>query len=1279
MAGTSYTRQSTLTDGDTITAGLFNAEYNQLVTAFSYSATGTNGHQHDGGAGEGGNIEIIGDQDFKNKIVVDTSNNRWSVFVEVGGSAVEQVRIEDGVVYPVTDSDVDLGTDTLRFKNAYIDSLTATGNLTVGGNITVTGNVDVDGIVEFDGLSGTGAVTVTNILDEDNMASDSATALATQQSIKAYVDAQQDTVDTFGEVLALSNTTAGTDISVSTDDKVQFRDAAIYINSSADGQLDIVADTEIQIAATTIDINGAVALNGAVTGATNITLSGELDAATGDFSGAVDIDGALDVAGTTNLDVVDIDGAVDMATTLTVAGNVDFNGDLDVDGTIEFDAISGTGAVTVTNILDEDNMSSNSATALVTQQSIKAYVDAQVTAQDLDLTDGTTTIAIDLDSEALSVLGGTGVTSTASGNGVTLAIDSTVATLTGSQTLTNKTLTSPDVNTPDIDGGTIDGTVIGGATAAAGSFTTVGATGNITVGGTVDGRDVAADGTKLDGIEASATADQSNAEIRTAVEAATDSNVFTDADHTKLNAIEASADVTDTANVTAAGALMDSELTAIASVKALNQGVATGDSPTFVDVTATSLDISGDIDVDGTTNLDVVDIDGAVDMASTLAVAGAATFNSSVLLSGTGGLTTTGGNNLTVSGSVADHAGLIFATHAILPAEAGAEASANVIDIGANGNEFKSLYLNTSIINDSGFTIDSGGDITFDASGADIFFGAAGNVGSINMASNNLSISSLVSDADMLFKGNDNGTTITALTLDMSAAGAATFSSSVSLGGNLAFTAADGMEISAKESLVVTIDSDDNQSSRTFAVRSGASGSYESLMTLIEDGGAVFNEDSSDQDFRVESDSNANAFHVDGATSIVGINTNDISSYTTSNSFVSKGRDFALVGAAGSGAVSNQIRFWQDSGTAYEIARMTINVGAGQINRGEMEFSVNNGGGLRQWLDVDYGGNVTFNEGGHDSDFRVETVGASHALFVEGSSNYVGLITSAPTQPLSLGTRSGANLNFIDGTTNTAATDTGIFVSGSTTNDASTKLGMLLANNENNFGARSPIIGFSALSSSNNYNHMYAAINGRKISNGADTNWNMGQLEFSTGSGTGPHIRAVLDKNGGLITTPIATGHTVFNEDGIDADFRVESDANAHMLFVDAGQNKVKIGSSADPAVGFSQLQVGAMGIHGALGLSGTNPNDTGIPINQGGSGGTALIVASNNTGNAQNTDSAVYMVQFYYDGNHTPTKTKIAGDDFITIGKTGSSPNETMTLTNTAGGNGTATIFMCT
>lgn len=132
-------------------------------------------------------------------------------------------------------------------------------------------------------------------------------------------------------------------------------------------------------------------------------------------------------------------------------------------------------------------------------------------------------------------------------------------------------------------------------------------TGAITTNSTFDGRDVATDGTKLDGIEsnatadqtdaeiraaveaasdsnvftdadhtklngieASATADQSNAEIRAAVEAASDSNVFTDDDHSKLNAIEASADVTDATNVTAAGALMDSEVTNLAQVKAFD-------------------------------------------------------------------------------------------------------------------------------------------------------------------------------------------------------------------------------------------------------------------------------------------------------------------------------------------------------------------------------------------------------------------------------------------------------------------------------------------------------------------------------------------------------------------------------------------------------------------------------------------------------------------------------------------------------------------------------------
>jgi hypothetical protein len=129
---------------------------------------------------------------------------------------------------------------------------------------------------------------VTGIADEDNMASDSATKLATQQSIKAYVDAQVATVDTLAEVLAIGNTTGATDIDVDGAQKVQFRDAAIYINSSVDGQLDIVADTEIQIAATTVDLNGNLDVSGTL-GVTGVATLASLVATTADINaGTID-------------------------------------------------------------------------------------------------------------------------------------------------------------------------------------------------------------------------------------------------------------------------------------------------------------------------------------------------------------------------------------------------------------------------------------------------------------------------------------------------------------------------------------------------------------------------------------------------------------------------------------------------------------------------------------------------------------------------------------------------------------------------------------------------------------------------------------------------------------------------------------------------------------------------------------------------------------------------------------------------------------------------------
>ena len=105
------------------------------------------------------------------------------------------------------------------------------------------------------------------------------------------------------------------------------------------------------------------------------------------------------------------------------------------------------GTISGTSIKDEDNLASDSDSHLATQQSIKAYVDSQVTAQDLDFqADSGGALSIDLDSETMTFTGGTGIDTSGSGNAVTFAIDSTVATLAGTQTFTNKTLTSPKIN-----------------------------------------------------------------------------------------------------------------------------------------------------------------------------------------------------------------------------------------------------------------------------------------------------------------------------------------------------------------------------------------------------------------------------------------------------------------------------------------------------------------------------------------------------------------------------------------------------------------------------------------------------------------------------------------------------------------------------------------------------------------------------------------------------------------------------------------------------------------
>jgi hypothetical protein len=195
-------------------------------------------------------------------------------------------------------------------------------------------------------------------------------------------------------------------------------------------------DNDINTLDANLDVNNFAITTGVTNGDITVTPNGTGSIKLGamkfngttlssDDSTIININEGLIVDGTAN-----ISGATTLATSLTLA----------------------TGA-TVTGILDEDNMSTDSATQLATQQSIKAYVDSQVTAQDLDFAcDDSTTLSIDLDSESLQFSGGTGITTAGTGNTVTIAIDGTVTTLTGSQTLTNKVLTAPTINAATMTG-----------------------------------------------------------------------------------------------------------------------------------------------------------------------------------------------------------------------------------------------------------------------------------------------------------------------------------------------------------------------------------------------------------------------------------------------------------------------------------------------------------------------------------------------------------------------------------------------------------------------------------------------------------------------------------------------------------------------------------------------------------------------------------------------------------------------------------------------------------
>ena len=496
-----YTRQSTFADGDTITAALFNDEYNQLVNAFAYSSSSASstGHRHDGTAGQGGNIHTIGDLDFLNKIVVDSTNNRWGFYVEVSSAAVEQIRLQDGALLPVTDSDIDLGTTSLRFKDTFTDSITTTGNVDVGGNLTVTGtttfnggtitmgdaatdnvvfgadvdssiipddddtydlgsssqqwrNIFIDGTAEIDTLALDGT-TVTSTAAELNIL-DGVTSTAAELNILDGVTSTTAELNILDGVTATATELNILDGVTSTTAELNILDGVTSTAAELnilDGVTSTTAELNILdgVTSTTAELNildGVTATAAEINALDGITSTvSELNIVDGDTSATsttladadrvvVNDNGTMVQVALTDFETY-FESALDTLSNVTTVGALNAgsitsgfgaidNGSsaITTTGTVTYGSLSD-GTITITAFVDEDDMSSNSATLVPTQQSVKAYVDTQLTAEDLDVTTDSGTIAIDLDSETLTI-GGTSneIETSATGNAVTIGI-----------------------------------------------------------------------------------------------------------------------------------------------------------------------------------------------------------------------------------------------------------------------------------------------------------------------------------------------------------------------------------------------------------------------------------------------------------------------------------------------------------------------------------------------------------------------------------------------------------------------------------------------------------------------------------------------------------------------------------------------------------------------------------------------------------------------------------------------------------------------------------------
>ena len=411
-----YTRQSTFTDGDTIFASLLNNEYDQLAAAFNVSS----GHTHDGTTtGDGGPISKL----FSNAITFGTNVNA-DVVVTFDATSNDGVLswMEDEDYFQFSD-DILLSTDEkILFRDSAISiNSSVDGRLNIAADtdiVVATTTLDVNANADISGTLKVGSgATVSTILDEDNFATNSATALATQQSIKAYVDAVTTTLNQ--QDLDFQGDSGGAlDVDLDTE-SLTIAGGTLISTAGSGTTITVNADASVLTDSNTKTLtNKTIDANGTGNSITNIEVadfaSGVVDTALASVSGSDDtlasakaiksyVDTQVATVPTGDITaVVAGTGLSGGATSGSATLNIDTGTTVDLTTSQALSNKTLTSPVINTGvsgsaILDEDDFASDSATKLATQQSIKAYVATQVaTANELsELTDTNITSAAD--------------------------------------------------------------------------------------------------------------------------------------------------------------------------------------------------------------------------------------------------------------------------------------------------------------------------------------------------------------------------------------------------------------------------------------------------------------------------------------------------------------------------------------------------------------------------------------------------------------------------------------------------------------------------------------------------------------------------------------------------------------------------------------------------------------------------------------------------------------------------------------------------------------------